>query len=220
MGARILDLACGQGRHARLLAEAGFTVDGLDYSVPLLRVGRLAPGGRHVRFHRGDMRSLPAGWSGRFDTIINVFTSFGFFRQPADDRRVLSECARVLRPGGMLVWHGANRDGVMSRFLSRDWWRTSDDTLIVHERSFDPLSGILTVNASWRGRRSSGERRYHLRLYTATRVAELLAESEVVVEAAFDGWTPRPLTRRSGEMLLVARKAGPLRKLPGLRRAR
>jgi SAM-dependent methyltransferase len=211
VGARVLDVPCGQGRHARLLAEAGFAVDALDYSRHLLAVARAGAGATAVRFHRGDMRALPPRWTGRFDAVINVFTSFGFFRHPADDARALAEMARVLRPGGTLVWHGASRDGVMARFLGRDWWPIGDDTLVAHERTFDPLSGILTVDAQWRGPAGLGHRTYAMRLFTATRLAEMLAQVGVIVEEAFDGFAPRPLTRRSREMLLVGRKP----ELPG-----
>ena len=50
-----------------------------------------------------------------------------------------------------MVWHGGSRDGVMARFLARDWWPTADGTLVAHERSFDPLSGILTIGAEQKG---------------------------------------------------------------------
>jgi hypothetical protein len=106
----------------------------------------------------------------------------------------------------MLIWHGGNRDGVMRRFLTRDWWLADGDTMIGHERSFDVLSGVLSVRSTWRGKRTSGEREHRIRLYSATHLAELFAKHGLVIEAAFDGMTERPLTRRSGEMLLVARK--------------
>jgi SAM-dependent methyltransferase len=216
VGARVLDVPCGQGRHARLLAEAGYRVDALDYSAALLRVARaqgVRAGADQLRYHRGDMRHLPERWTGQFDALVNLFTSFGFFRHPADDGRVAAEFARVLAPGGVLVWHGGSRDGVMARFVARDWWHTSDGTLVAHERHFDPLSGILTVEATWRGPVGSDSREYMLRLYTATRLAELFAEHGLLVEEAYSGWTARPLTRRAGEMLLVARK----RELPRIR---
>jgi ubiquinone/menaquinone biosynthesis C-methylase UbiE len=206
-GARILDVPCGQGRHAHLLAEAGFDVDGLDYSRELLAIARKRGSGPTLRYTRGDMRRLPAKWSRRFDAVTNLFTSFGFFVDPRDDARVIGEIARVLRPGGILVWHGGSRDGVMRRFLARDWWQTEDGTMIGHQRSFDPLSGVLTVASTWQGRRTSGSREHRIRLYTATRLAELCAEAGLVVEAGYDGWKERPLRRSSSEMLLVARKA-------------
>jgi SAM-dependent methyltransferase len=217
-GARVLDCPCGQGRHAHLLAETGFDVDALDYSEHLLDVARKRGEGPTLRYRQGDMRRLPARWTGRFDAVLNLFTSFGFFQDAADDRRVIAEFARVLKPGGVLVWNGGSRDGVMARFLERDWWRSDDGTMIAHERSFDPLTGFLTIRSTWRGRKAGGEREHRIRLYTASRLAELFLEAGLVVEQAWDGWTERPLTRRTTEMTLVARKAGA--ELPAPRRTR
>jgi SAM-dependent methyltransferase len=213
-GARVLDVPCGQGRHAHLLAEAGFRVDGLDYSPHLIAKARERGTGPTLRYTRGDMRKLPARWTGRFDAVVNLFTSFGFFTDPADDARVVAEFARVLAPGGTLVWHGGSRDGVVARFLSRDWWKSDDGTMIGHQRRFDPLSGVLTIETSWEGPSGRGERQHPIRLYTATRLAELCLDAGLVVEEAYDGWRDRPLRRRSSEMLLVARK----RELPRRRR--
>jgi ubiquinone/menaquinone biosynthesis C-methylase UbiE len=223
-GARVLDVPCGQGRHAHLLAEAGFDVDGLDYSRDLLARARARGTGRTLRYTRGDMRALPDRWSGRFDAVLNLFTSFGFFADPADDQRVIDEFARVLAPGGVLVWHGGNRDGVMAKFIERDWWQTTNGTLVAQERSFDPLSGQLTVRSVWSGKRQRGEREHRIRLYTPTRLAELMTDAGLVVEASFDGMRDRPLRGASSEMLLVARKRSSTRAaarpLPRRKRAR
>ena len=213
-GARILDVPCGQGRHAHLLAEAGFRVDGLDYSAHLIAKARQRGTGPTLRYTRGDMRGLPARWTSRFDAVVNLFTSFGFFASPQDDARTIAEFSRVLRPGGALVWHGGSRDGVMARFLSRDWWKSDDGTMIGHRRRFDPLSGVLTIDTDWEGPSGRGSRQHRIRLYTATRLAELCLDAGLVVEEAFDGWNDRPLRRRSSEMVLVARK----RELPRRRR--
>jgi len=148
---------------------------------------------------------MPARWTKRFDAVLNLFTSFGFFTHPADDVRVIREFARVLKPGGLLVWHGGSRDGVMARFLARDWW-TSEKTLFTQEREFDPLSGFLTIRSNWRLGSKSGAREHRIRLYTATRLAELFADARLIVERSFDGFTEKPLGRTSSEMLLVARK--------------
>ena len=208
VGARILDCPCGQGRHAHLLADAGYVVEGVDYSTTLLAAARRRGTGPTLRYTRADMRKLPARYSGKFDAVVNVFTSFGFFTDPADDRRVAREFARVLRPGGVLLWHGGSRDGVTARFLARDWWRTRDGTLVAQERSFDPLSGFLTIESHWQGPKRRGRRDHRIRLYRATHLAEIFRDAGLVVEAAYDGWSDGPLRRRSSEMLLVARKDG------------
>ena len=205
-GARILDCPCGQGRHAHLLAEAGFRVDGLDYSKTLLAAARKRGTSASLKYTQGDMRTLPARWTKRYDGLVNLFTSFGFFDDPNDDLRVLNEFARVLKPGGVLIWHGGSRDGVMAKFLHRDWWSTADGTMFGQERTFDPLSGFLEITSTWRGPGGDGERTHRIRLYTASELASRMREVGLVVEQAFDAWSDKPLTRRAGEMLLVARR--------------
>lgn len=205
-GARVLDLACGQGRHAHLLAEAGYDVDGFDLSAHLIDAARARGTGRTLRYRRGDMRKLPSAWTGRFNAVVNLFTSFGFFADARDDMRVLRECARVLKPGGVMVWQGGSRDGVMAKFLASDWWTTRDGTIIAQDRSFDPLPGFLTIRSHWQGTGGSERREHRIRLYTATRLAELMLDAGLVVEQAWDSFADRSLSRRSSEMLLVARK--------------
>ncbi|PYO76348.1 MAG: class I SAM-dependent methyltransferase, partial [Gemmatimonadetes bacterium] len=53
VGSRVLDVPCGQGRHTHLLAEAGYDVDGLDYSKDLLAVARRRGTGHTLRYTRG-----------------------------------------------------------------------------------------------------------------------------------------------------------------------
>lgn len=217
-GARVLDLACGQGRHARLLAEAGYAVAGLDFSAPLLHLARDAArsaglptrpsvrsGGGALSYRHGDMRRLPAAWGGRFDGVVNLFTSFGFFEDSADDAAVIRGVARVLRPGGRFLWHGGSRDGVLAAFVARDAWEGDGGLTVEQHRDFDPATGFLTIRSTWtRGRRV--ERRVHrIRLYTADRLADLFRDAGLEVEGVFDDFTDAPLSRRSGEMLLVAR---------------
>ena len=70
------------------------------------------------------------------------------------------------------------------------------------------LSGFLTVRTTVQQGSGSFERTHQIRLYTASRLAELCADAGLVVEQAWDGWRDRPLNRKSSEMLLLARKEG------------
>jgi len=97
----VLDLACGHGRIANLLAQRGCSVSGLDATALFLEKARQdAQEGIDVEYIQGDMRSLP--WTEHFDCIINWFTAFGYF-DDEDNRKVLSEAYRALKPGGKLL---------------------------------------------------------------------------------------------------------------------
>jgi len=135
--------------------------------------------------------------------VVNLFTSFGFFTDPADDARVISEFARVLRPGRnarVARWKVAT--AWMAKFLSRDWWksrRRHDDR--ARGAPFDPLSGVLDdPNRVGGGHPGRARARHRIRLYTATRLAELCSRRPaLVVEEAYDGFPAnRPLTRPLG----------------------
>ncbi len=193
-----------------MLAEAGFDVDGLDYSKVLIKSAKTRGTGPRLRYTVGDMRKMPPRWRGRFDAVLNLFTSFGFFDHPDDDERVVKEFARVLKPDGVLIWQGGSRDGIMARFLAKDWWKGGKNRLYAQQRSFDQLSGILTVLSTWSEGKRIREREHRIRLYNASQLSEMFRRHGLVVEQAFDGRVDRPLTRRSSEMLLVARKTSGL----------
>src|SRR5689334_4707051 len=98
-GGDALDLACGPGRHAVALAQRGFGVTGVDRSDFLLGHARerARQAGQAIEWVREDMRAFVR--PERYALAICLFTSFGFFREDADNRTVLSNVAASLRPG-------------------------------------------------------------------------------------------------------------------------
>ncbi len=99
-GAKILDLACGKGRHARYLSEKGFEVTGLDISPASIAFARHFEHER-LAFYQHDMR-LPFRIN-YFDAVVNVFTSFGYFDTDQDHVRTLENVQKGLKPGGLFL---------------------------------------------------------------------------------------------------------------------
>ena len=105
-GARVLDFGCGTGWLARLLATMGADVVATDVSSNVLELGRrfLArdplAGELRVEFRRFDGRRLPAD-----DASMDRVVSFDAFHHVLDQAATLAEMARVLKPGGIAVFH-------------------------------------------------------------------------------------------------------------------
>ncbi len=99
-GQKILDLACGAGRHMLAFSDFGAELTGVDLSETLLAEARsrLKEAEIDALLVKSDMRELP--FDEEFDGVTMWFTSFGYFENPSEDLRVLLEVKRVLRTGG------------------------------------------------------------------------------------------------------------------------
>ena len=122
-GDRVLDLACGSGVHARLLARQGLEVVGIDIAPSLIAYCReqaADQGLASARFEQGDMREL--AYEVRFDAALLLSGSFGFF----DDETnldVLSRLTRALRSGGRVLIDVFDPGEMMVRPAQRTWSR-------------------------------------------------------------------------------------------------
>ncbi|GII83465.1 methyltransferase [Sphaerisporangium siamense] len=102
-GTTVLDLGCGPGTYAVPLAERGAQVTGVDLSAVMLDRAREAArtAGLTVRLVRADMREFVE--PNYYDLIISMYTSFGYFPDPAQNQRVLRNAWQSLVPGGRLL---------------------------------------------------------------------------------------------------------------------
>ena len=97
---RMLDVACGKGRHSRALAEMGFDVTGIDLSFSSIRKAKETEED-NLHFFQHDMR-LPF-WIRYFDYVFNFFTSFGYFSTLREHNNAIRTIAQSLKHNGVLV---------------------------------------------------------------------------------------------------------------------
>jgi 2-polyprenyl-3-methyl-5-hydroxy-6-metoxy-1,4-benzoquinol methylase len=98
--AHFLDLACGKGRHSLTVNRAGFEVTGADLAEENIRFAK-KNGNDRLHFVRHDMRK--ALGENRFDYVLNLFTSFGYFRDLEENEEVLKAISTELKPKGKVV---------------------------------------------------------------------------------------------------------------------
>jgi SAM-dependent methyltransferase len=142
-GAKILDLACGHGRHAIPLAKRGLDVTGFDLSEVFLDRARAEADAQGVSVHwiQGDMRELP--FEDEFDAVINIFTAFGYFEDPEDDVRTLKRVRRALKPDGRFLLEILHRDGLVGRFEREGAHKTTKGDIVFHQRDWDLVNNVL-----------------------------------------------------------------------------
>src|SRR3989344_1368075 len=124
-GARMLDVACGQGRHAIPFAKYGLRVTGIDASAPLLRAANAAAKKEDVSpiFQKADMRSFEL--KQRFDAAVILGNAFGYF-DDQDNERVIAQIARHLKKHGTLVIDLPNTAGLLRQPFTKSAHKIPD----------------------------------------------------------------------------------------------
>jgi 2-polyprenyl-3-methyl-5-hydroxy-6-metoxy-1,4-benzoquinol methylase len=205
-GARILDLACGQGRHAIPLAQLGMCVTGVDSSVSLLNEAKQRAQAKKVDilFTRGDMRTYQA--AEQYDVVLVLGNSFGYFNNK-DNKRVLSNIATSLKTGGWFVLDLSNTPGMLRRQIKGRWiQKIPGGKLTTHTLNFDPET--FQVIMQWRILQRKRKTSFDgvLRLYTPPEINHLLVEQNLIIKKTYGSFTNEPYSIKTKRYLVVARK--------------
>lgn len=198
--APVLDLACGAGRHQRTLCDRGWWTVGLDLSPSLLRAARGED--RTAPLVRADMRELPFA-DASFALVVNLFTSFGYFRDDAQHLRVLTDVARVTRPGGWFVLDYLHAEQVRQSLVPRDE-RTVGTVTVEQEREISADGRFVrkTITLGDLGR-TFVER---VRLFEPAELVALCTSAGFAVDAVFGDYDGTALGPDSPRTILFARR--------------
>lgn len=204
-GARMLDVACGKGRHSRFLAAKGFDVTGIDISPDNISFA-LSTQKENLHFFVHDMRLT--FYINYFQFVFNFFTSFGYFRTEREHYDAIRTMSQSLEPGGVLVLDYLNvhyaedhlihkeekQQGSVTYFITK-WF---DEThfykkIVIEDESLEePLEYIEKVA------------KFNLGDFN-----DMFAFHELQVEEVFGDYLLGPYDiRKSPRLILLARKKG------------
>ncbi|MGC4128381.1 MAG: class I SAM-dependent methyltransferase [Bergeyella sp.] len=118
---KIIDLACGKGRHSVFLNKLGYDVLGLDLSKESIAHNRQFQTSS-LKFEVHDMRNeiYPDVSSDKADAVFNLFTSFGYFENEEDDRKVFRSVKNILKENGFFVLDFLNEKWVKNTLVPED----------------------------------------------------------------------------------------------------
>ena len=203
--AKLLDLCCGRGRHSLEFSRRAFDVIGVDRTAAYVEKARLEAEkfNLNATFIHGDMREFQL--PDHFDLIINMFGSFGYFEDPDDDRKVVTNMYRSLRAGGQFLIETAGKEIVARNFQEMEW-SEAGDLLILSERKVTQNWGRIETRWIVIQGTKRAEHRVSVRSYSAVELSSLLFDcgfSEVQAYGSLDGID---YDQRAQRLVVVGRK--------------
>lgn len=208
-GDSILDMACGFGRHSLALSKMGYRVTGVDLNPEFISEAsaKAAAQGVDVTFHCADMRDFVE--HERFDSIIFMYNSFGYFQDPRDDLKVLENCLRSLKPGGSLLLSVVGREQIQ-RYLSPgspDYrYEAEDGTIWLVKTETDQNLTWNTVRLNIIGDGDRKEFVYGLRIYSEPELRGLLTSCGYSGIRAFGNLSGDDFDSGSNHLIFLARR--------------
>jgi D-alanine-D-alanine ligase len=177
----ILDLCCGQGRHTFELARRGYAhIYGVDRSHYLITKAKkqTVQEGWSINFKEGDARKL-SYTPDSFDFILILGNSFGYFESQNDDRTVLQEALRTLKPSGTLLIDVTDGDFIRDNYERRSWEWIDKDYFVCRERCLskdeERLVSREVITHAKKG--VVADQFYAERLYTKKSMQDMLKEA-------------------------------------------
>lgn len=213
---KILDLACGFGRHAIPLAEQGHDVTGLDYSQDF--INRAKEKNSPANFVQGDMRKLPFE-DVTFDYVINMFTSFGYFKKEEDHLKTLTEVRRALKPKGEFLLDLRNYERVLKStikhgkyneeekiFISTFQQDLSNGISITRTRKLDPLTNKTKMRVEWKEEGEKKEYEGIVKNFTLSEIRYLLKQAGFKIKNIYGNYKGEKFNPQSNRMIIISKK--------------
>ncbi len=209
----ILDLACGTGTVARMLALRGYEVAGVDLSPGMLQVARqkAEAAGLTIDFYEQDAAELALGEQ-RFESVVCLFESLNYILEPPRLRAAFARILTHLQPGGTLIFD-VNTEYALAEGMFNQSCTRRDEALHYRWRSrYDPESRLCTVHMRFSYDPGTGEDRqiftevHRQRAYGKDELAQWLRDAGFDAVFVYDGYTTNPPKKRSDRLFYVAVK--------------
>lgn len=205
-GNHALDLCCGPGRCSLALAQAGFTVTGVDCTSYLLEAAknRSRETGASIEWVLMDMRDFIREEA--FDLALSMFTSFGYFEDKREDLLVLNNIYRSLKPGGVFVMDVMGKERLARVFQQTTSTILEDGTKLIqiHE-IYDDWTRIRNEWILMKGSRAESFT-FHHTIYSGQELKDRLEQTGFTNISLYGNLDGDPYGPKATRLIAIARK--------------
>ncbi len=201
---RVMDIACGAGRHALELARRGFATTANDLSPFLLECTRARAEQENISIQctRQDMRHIVA--ENTYDLVVQLFSSFGYFKTRKEDLQVLQNVHRALKKDAWYVLDLIN-PVYLKKHLKPSSSRTIDDLTVSEKRRIEDDCVIKQITISSPDESITFEE--SVRLYEHEAIDEMLGSAGFTIEKIFGDYEGSAYDEKtSPRMMIFVRK--------------
>ena len=198
---RILDLACGKGRHSIYLNEKGYDVVGVDLSQNSIDEANKSANNT-LHFYQMDMRALEC--TKPYNLVMNLFTSFGYFNSKTDNIKVLQGVHDILEPNGILVIDFLNASKVIRNLVPEEIQKVDKITFTIN-RFIEDQTVVKTIKVRDGNERYSFQER--VSMFELADFEKMFAETGFTLKAHFGNYQLEKFDADSSDrLILVAQK--------------
>ena len=196
----VLDMACGAGRHAVSFAKLGFKVTAVDLSQLLISEAKKNADqeGVALDFILSDI--LEYETDKKFDLVVNLFTSFGYFDEDEENYAVVKKAYDVLNSGGYFVIDYFNKDFLVKNLVPTSVF-SEDGLRIIQSRAIEKTRIVKKITITNSG--SSEEFYESVRLYSFDEILNYIKKAGFKIDKQYGDYFGNNYESESSPRLII-----------------
>jgi len=203
---RILDLCCGHGRHSILLAKQ-YSITGLDINKEALGIFKKNIKNKKFKINliESDMREIP--FKEKFDAVLNMYTSFGYFEKDKDNLKVLKSINKSLKLNGKLILDLRNKRPYHKKVLPKYWMKLKNNYILMENDYNDKKNQeevkLIIIDNKGRILKTN----FFVKSYTVSEIKKLLNKAGFSIIKKYGSTENTDIyTKKSERLIILAEK--------------